>query len=199
MDYSAFIEGVNRKNEKAWGKLYDHYYAALCSYVEKLLPDAGMAEDIVQECLIKMWNAGVTFPDVRALSAWLYKSVYHAAVSVMRERKSLERLHGGKELAICDEETAQELALREEVISYFYELLYQLPDQQRDILLYSLQGHKVQDIAGMIGVSENTVKTQKKRAYLYVREHFDAAKLRVLLAFFFEKKGDVRKGRFLHS
>ena len=39
MDYSAFIEGINTKNEKAWGKLYDHYYASLCSYVEKLLSD----------------------------------------------------------------------------------------------------------------------------------------------------------------
>lgn len=191
MDYSAFIVGINTKNEKAWGKLYDRYYASLCSYVEKLLSDPEMAEDIVQECLIKMWDIDVNFPDVRALSAWLYKSVYHASVSVLREKKSLERFQNGKEILISDEETAQEMALREEVITYFYELLYQLPDQQRDILLCSLQGHKVQDIAGMLNISENSVKTQKKRAYQYVREHFDVAKLRVLLTIFFERKKDI--------
>ena len=196
MDYSAFIEGINTKNEKAWGKLYDHYYASLCSYVEKLLSDPEMAEDIVQECLIKMWNTDVNFPDVRALSAWLYKSVYHASVSVLREKKSLERFQNGREILISDEETAQEMALREEVITYFYELLYQLPDQQRDILLYSLQGHKVQDIAGMLNISENSVKTQKRRAYQYVREHFDVAKLRVLLTIFFEKKKDLACNSF---
>ena len=76
-------------------------------------------------------------------------------------------------MQVSDEETAQEMAVREEVISYFYELLYQLPVQQRDILLYSLQGLKVQDIAGIMDISENSIKTQKKRAYLFVQEHFD--------------------------
>ena len=83
------------------------------------------------------------------------------------------------------------MALREEVISYFYELLYQLPVQQRDILLYSLQGLKVQDIAGIMDISENSIKTQKKRAYLFVREHFDKTKLRVLLTIFFKKRRNI--------
>ena len=192
MDYSAFIEGINTKSEKAWGKLYDHYYASLCSYVEKFLGDAGIAEDIVQECLIKMWNTSVTFPDVKSLSAWLYKSVYHASVSVLREKKLLERFQENwNEMQVSDEETAQDMALCEEVISYFYELLYQLPVQQRDILLYSLQGLKVQDIAGIMDISENSIKTQKKRAYLFVREHFDKTKLRVLLTIFFKKRRNI--------
>ena len=149
--------------------------------------DSGIAEDIVQECLIKVWNTGVTFSDMKALSAWLYKSVYHAAVSVLRERVSLERLQDGSRLLEDEEEAAQALALREEVITYFYEILNQLPGQQRDILLFTLQGHKVQDIASMLSVSENSVKTQKKRAYQYIREHFDANKLHFLLTMIFPK------------
>ena len=187
MDALEFIEGVNKKNDRALKKLYDHYYASLCGYVEKLLNDSGIAEDIVQECLIKVWNTDVTFSDIKALSAWLYKSVYHAAVSALRERVSLERLQDGSPLLENEEESAQTLALREEVITYFYEILNQLPGQQRDILLYTLQGHKVQDIASMLSVSENSVKTQKKRAYQYIREHFDTNKLHVLLTMIFPK------------
>ena len=40
------------------------------------------------------------------------------------------------------------------------------------------------------------MKTQKKRAYQYVREHFDVAKLRVLLTIFFEKKKDLACNSF---
>lgn len=44
----------------------------------------------------------------------------------MRERVSLERLQDGSPLLENEEESAQTLALREEVITYFYEILNQL-------------------------------------------------------------------------
>ena len=49
-------------------------------------------------------------------------------------------------------------------------MIIRLPEQQRDILLRSMKGEKVKDMAEKLGVSENTIKTQKKRAYAFVRE-----------------------------
>lgn len=188
MEHSVFLREINQKKEKAWEKLYRYYYASLCSYAEKLTGNAGVAEDIVQECLIRMWRTSAEFPELKALTAWLYKSVYRASISAMREKKTQERLsEAWYESKVCDEQGALKMALKEEVIGRFYDVLYQMPIQQQDILLHSLRGLKVQEIAGIMNISENTVKTQKKRAYLFVREHFDPAMLRILLTFFFEK------------
>lgn len=188
MEHSVFLKGVNQKKEKAWEKLYHYYYASLCSYAEKLTGDAEVAEDIVQECLIRMWHTPSEFPELKALTAWLYKSVYHASISALRKKRSQERLsEAWHESEACDEQGALKMALKEEAISRFYDILYQMPQQQQDILLYSLKGLKVQEIAGILTISENTVKTQKKRAYLFVREHFDPAMLQVLLTFFWKK------------
>ncbi|MFR7824829.1 MAG: RNA polymerase sigma factor, partial [Odoribacter splanchnicus] len=60
----------------------------------------------------------------------------------------------------------------------------QLPRQQQDILLYTLKGLKVQEIAVILNISENSVKTQKKRAYLFVRDHFDPVQLHILYFIF---------------
>ncbi len=186
MEDSALVEGINRKSEVALKRLYDRYYSPLCVYAEKLLNDNGYAEDVVQLCLIKVWDADLTFSDIRELSAWLYKSVYHAAVDIMRERAAFKELENDRDyLAAVQEGEAVDMALREEVITCLHEILNCLSPQQREILLYTLKGCKVREIAALLHVSENAVKMQKKRAYQYVRDHFDPDKLRFLLTIFF--------------
>ena len=51
IDEELILSGVNRKNEKAWASLYDHYYAALCAYVNRILKGSESTEDLVQEVL----------------------------------------------------------------------------------------------------------------------------------------------------
>lgn len=182
MDFSAFLDGINKKSERAWKELYRYYYAPLCSYADRLTGEEGLGEDIVQECLIRMWRTGLEFADLRALTSWLYKSVYNASISVLREKKSKERLYSElPQEELAGEGDAQKMALREEVIRRFYEVLYKLPRQQQDVLLFSLRGLSVSDVAKEMNISENTVKTLKKRAYLFVREHLESRYLHVFL------------------
>ena len=51
----------------------------------------------------------------------------------------------------------------------FYEAIDKLSEQQRQVLFMRMEGAKVKDIAERLGISENSVKTQKKRAYAFVR------------------------------
>ena len=65
------------------------------------------------------------------------------------------------------------MALEEEAITRFYSVISHLPEQQKQILLCSMKGERVKEIADKMNISENTVKTQKKRAYAFVREQLD--------------------------
>lgn len=65
------------------------------------------------------------------------------------------------------------MALEEEAITRFYSVISHLPEQQKQILLRSMKGERVKEIADKMNISENTVKTQKKRAYAFVREQLD--------------------------
>ena len=60
-------------------------------------------------------------------------------------------------------------AVEEDVVNKFYEAIDKLSEQQRQVLFMSMEGAKVKDIAEQLGISENSVKTQKKRAYAFVR------------------------------
>lgn len=186
IDTSHFLTGINKKNDKAWKQLYRYFYASLCSYSAKIIGDSETAEDVVQSCLVHLYDSGCDFPNMKTVTAYLYRSVYHHSLNVLRNKKSADHIHQEWFAGISgsEDEEADFQALEEEVVSRFYYALSELPGQQRDILLGTLQGEKVRDIALRLGISENSVKTQKKRAYESLRKKLGNMFLLALITIF---------------
>ena len=171
MEQTQFLNGVNRKGDKAWKELYRYFYAPLCSYSVKITGDADAAEDIVQGCLVRLWRSSIIFTDIKAITTYLYRAVYNGSLNFIRNKQASEHIHKTwfDNLQVQEEEGVY-AALEEEANTRFYMIIVELPEQQREILLRSLRGDKVKDIADKLKISENTVKTHKKRAYQFVRE-----------------------------
>ena len=55
------ISGINHKDKKAWNMVYSQFYAALCAYVAKMIPESEAVEDLVQDVFISIWEKGNTF------------------------------------------------------------------------------------------------------------------------------------------
>ena len=165
------MEGITFKRDEAWQELYRYYYAPLCSYSGKLINDADAAEDIVQGCFVRLWDQPLCFTDLKALTAYMYRSVYNSSLNFVRDKQTSRQIHQRwVDEHIEDEAAAVRLALTEEAITRFYAILSELPAQQREILLCSMKGDRVKDIAEKLSISENTVKTQKKRGYHTIKQ-----------------------------
>ena len=67
----------------------------------------------------------------------------------------------------------------EEIYRHLFKLIDELPPRCREIFLLYMEGKKNEEIAAMLQLSVETVKTQKKRAMAYIRDNLDKA---VLLA-----------------
>ena len=93
-DNERFIVDLNKKRETAWQQLYEEFYPALCTYVAKLTHENVGVEDIVQECMIGLWDSSLQFPNVKSLAGWLYKAVYNRALNMIRDRDNARRLLG---------------------------------------------------------------------------------------------------------
>lgn len=169
-----FIADLNAKKDTAWKRLYAEFYPALCAYVEKLTKDNLHAEDVVQECIIALWDASYHFTNLKSLVSYLYKAVYLRTLNLLDSRNHA-REHAMQFLnEYASEEAAEqaavEAAIEESVIAKLRSVLEELPAQQRQIMDLCLQSRKVKEIAEALGITENTVKMQKKRAYAYIRE-----------------------------
>lgn len=169
-----FIENVNKKREGAWRELYRRFYPALCNYALKIVKDADVVEDVVQDCFIKIWDSSLRFEDIPSLTAYLYRTVYTRSLNLVRDQGYAQGLYEkwGEEVLEEQEgiDPVIEIAVEEDVVNRFYAIVDELSEQQREVLFMSIDGAKVREIAEKLQISENSVKTQKKRAYAYVRE-----------------------------
>lgn len=182
LSQEKFLKGVNQKNPKAWKELYHYFYGALCKHVTEIVKDSTVAEDIVQECLITIWSSTLYFPEIKALSVYLYRSVHNNALKHLRNQNTdNRRLREWNEEQEKVEEAYFYQAVEEELIRKLRTVISQLPSQRQTIVLLSIDGLTVQEIADQLNISTNTVKTQKKRAYAYLKEHLQAGFILLLI------------------
>ena len=153
IDEQLILSGVNRKNEKAWKSLYEHYYAALCTYVNRILKGSESTEDLVQEVFIAIWKSDKKFDSVQDLTRYLYRACYNNALVFVRNNQ----IHD---------------TVREEVTRQLYVYIEALPSEQKKVILMSIEGYSWDEIAEKLGVSVNTVKTHKSRGFRSLRSKF---------------------------
>ena len=181
------VAGVNQKDKGIWRDFYNRYYAALCSYVEKILFLTDAVEDLVQEVFISVWEGKRTFSDSRELTNYLYRACYNNALLYIRNHQIHDSILNGlpQEEDFEDEEMLYALTVKEEAIRQLYFYIEELPAEQRRIILLRIEGHSWDEIASRLGVSINTVKTQKSRSYKFLREKLANPSYSVLLTLIF--------------
>ena len=166
-----FLKGINQKESDAWKELYRYFYGTLCNYTTKIVVDETVAEDIVQECFISIWNSSLHFQEMKALSVYLYRSVHNNALKYLRDKNvDNQRLQRWSKEQDDVEDVDFYQAVEEELIRKLHVVIDQLPEQRKNILLLSIDGLTVQEIADQLNISINTVKTQKKSAYVFLKE-----------------------------
>lgn len=170
VDYEVILSGVNHKDEKAWKCLYDYYYAALCIYVNRILRESESAEDLVQEVFVAIWKSTKKFSDMQELTRYLYRACYNNALIYVRNNRIhntiLSSISTEKDFSADD---VYALTIREEVTRQLYVHIQALPSEQRKVMLLSIEGHSWEEIAEILGVSVNTVKTHKARGFKTLR------------------------------
>lgn len=165
------IGSINRKEKKGWEFVYDRYYQSLCSYANRYVNDPEVVQDIVQEVLVKVWQADNVFPVFEAFISYLYKSVHINSLLYLRIKSNREHIlqRVVEEMDKTDEQLFADFIM-EEVIRQLYRCVEELPVERREVMRLSLKGHTVSEIAEILNVSVSTVKTQRQRSFSYLKE-----------------------------
>ena len=169
IDEQLILSGVNRKNEKAWKSLYEHYYAALCTYVNRILKGSESTEDLVQEVFIAIWESDKKYNSYHGFRAFLYDAVKNRCLNYLKHEE-VERRHAEILLQEQNEEDEDYRLMREELYRELHRTVDELPKRCRQVFELHLQGKKNEEIAQMLELSVETVKTQKKKAMHFLRE-----------------------------
>lgn len=150
-------------------ELFKDNYALLCLVSFSFVKDRDVAKDIVQDFFVSFWNKRDTITITTSFEAYARKSVKNLSLQYLEKEKRTRRL--GHDLDMGKEDP-QPLLDKPQKNNKLYELLNQMPDKRREIFIsFVVQGKSYSEIAESNGVSINTVKTQMKRAYAFLRSH----------------------------
>ncbi|OYU71123.1 MAG: RNA polymerase subunit sigma-70 [Alphaproteobacteria bacterium PA2] len=134
---------------------------ALRAFARSLCGNPALADDLVQETMLKAWTARGSYIVGTNFKAWTFRILRNAFYSTWRKSRRLtsidEEHHAKTARAIENVETAMELA---EVSS----AIRQLPIEQREaLILIAAGGFNYDEVARIIGVAVGTVKSRVSR------------------------------------
>jgi RNA polymerase sigma-70 factor (ECF subfamily) len=188
MDHSEDIDHemlrlVKNGDEEFLKILFRLYYARLCVYAATFVRVPDLAEEIVQETIIKFWENRADIEINHSFRAYVFRSVHNNCINFLKKSEVLKRQSREMEEEILYH---NEIALRnfnpdiidnlisEEMEARLSVALNSLPPQAGKIFMMSrFDQLSYQEIADSLSISVNTVKTQMKRTLSKMREIFN--------------------------
>jgi RNA polymerase sigma-70 factor (ECF subfamily) len=171
------IEGIRAGNIEAFEELYRLYYVYLCLIAEHITGNPSDAEEIVSDVFVKMWNNRSVIRIDTSVRGYLIRAVRNTSFNYLEREHPPRKLSGplsdlDYKLLAWDSDYPLGQLYSEEVRNLLEKGINELPEACREIFLLSRNDNlKYREIAGKLGVSVNTVKTQLKIALSRLKDN----------------------------
>lgn len=166
-----FLEKLNERHISAYKLLYENYYKALVIFAMNFVVQREIAEDIVQELFVSIWEKGMKFISVVAFKSFLYRSIKNACLNHIKHMDVEDKYTSSIQLNNEDEIGYDPEIEEEEIYRQLFIVINKLPPRCHEIFEMHLSGKRNDEIADILNISLETVKTQKKRAIKFIKEN----------------------------
>lgn len=149
---------------------YTHY-PKLTSFASSYVVDPSVCEDIVQDVFISFWEKQRNFPNIYAVKAFFYTATRNSCLDHLKHFKVEEKYRAMTKNNIETTESFFDEVIRNEAYSEIYSEINKLPTMGKRVLLLALRENSNEEIAKILNIAINTVKTHKARAYKVLRKN----------------------------
>jgi len=171
------VAALARDDEAAFDALFTRYYAGLLRYAKSLLPyPTDAAEDVTADVFCTLWTSRTQLTVQGSVAAYLYTAVRHRSYDRLRQqRRAAQDVEVTDELPQHQPEAAHlrpdELLSYRELHEHLLQLIGLLPTRTRQVFqLHRDAGMTYEEIAALLEISLNSVKTHMFRALRFLKE-----------------------------
>ena len=166
------VFGLQQQDQQIFSYLYDNYSGALFGLIYKMVNDKELAEDILQEAFVKIWNNFSSYDKTKGrLFTWMINLTRNLTIDTLRSKgyKKQSKIYSDENSVNNFSEKTNEaekfdaMGLRKQ--------LTLLKSEQKDIIDLAYFGGFTQDeISKQLGIPLGTVKTRMRAAILELRK-----------------------------
>ena len=152
-------------DERAFQALFIDYYSVLVSFATKYIDNQEVAEDIVQDTMIRVWNKRDEWTQFDSIEAYCLTVARNLAIdrSQKLESQNVELTPETQEMP--DTLTPDRAYEQDEQLRLVHHLINELPEKQRTIVqLRDIEGKSYKEIADVLQLTEEQVKVNLFRA-----------------------------------
>jgi RNA polymerase sigma-70 factor (ECF subfamily) len=157
----VLIGRIARGDRLAMQVLFARHHVRVYRFVLRLLRDEMAAEDVIGDVFLDVWRQASRFEGRSAVSTWLIAIARFKALSQLRKRRddgldaetaeSIEDAADDPERSVTKQDKGEKLRKCLECLS---------PDHREIIDLVYYHEKSVEEVARIVGIPENTVKTR---------------------------------------
>ena len=177
------------RDAEAFEMLASRYRDALRRYLSGMTRDSNVAEDLLQETLLRVWTRAEQWNGQGTVKSWLFRVATNLALNDMRNRKrrreqTLDTGHADSDFGTPDTPawmagafalTPEQCALQAEDATRLRRLVAELPEAKRNVLrLVYEEDMELRDVAGLLDIPEGTVKSRLYHARKHLSRCWNA-------------------------
>ena len=183
---TALLARLQAGDEQALGELADTYSSKIYQLAFRYLRNREDAEEVTQDVLYKVYRKIGAFRGDAALSSWIYRITFNAAMSRLRTVKSQRARAEDRRMASGDadeqmqepradvadwSQLADEQMLRAQLRQRVMRAILALPAIYRaPVMLRDIQGMSTEEASAMLRVKDQTLKSRLHRGRLILRK-----------------------------
>jgi len=171
------LAAIARGDERALGELYDRFGRVAYGLALRIVRDAALAQDAVQDAFLAVWRTAAAYDAGRGKpQSWLLTLVHRRAVDVVRreERRRTDTLDEDATVATAGA-ADEEAAVREQRRAVQAALARLAPEQREALELAYYGGLTQTELAERLGIPLGTVKSRMFAGLARLRELLDEA------------------------
>lgn len=172
---SVLVAQLKSGCQKALGEIYAQYHQRIFQLAMQFLHSSEMAEEIVQDVFVKLWQKRSEIDEQRPVEAWLYTVAKNKVINSFKRKAREKALYAYAEPPgdkVVENLSRPDHQLQEkQVHALLSQAISNLPEKQQEVYkLARLEGYSRNEIAEEMQISALTVKTHMARAIVSVRQ-----------------------------
>lgn len=128
--------------------------------------------DLVQDIILKLWNAFDTYNDEFKHSTWIYRIALNIAISNYRKEKVREKYFTPLAVSIFDLHDDDNTTAKEHKYVLLQQFISELKELDKALMLLYLEEKNYKEIAEILGISESNVGTKISRLKSLLKDKF---------------------------